>query len=229
IKAMAVLSGESLSRSQVAELACDIEINRLGMPIGKQDQYAAAFGGVNFIQFAPERVSVERLAMPPGTDLELERRLLLFFTGRWHNSASILSEQRQNTGRPDGQAVEALHLIKDKAIAMRSHLLAGEVSAVGALLHESWLAKRTLARGITDPVIDRWYQLAMDAGAGGGKLTGAGGGGFLLLHCEPERQDTVTEALGAEGLVRMDFRFESGGGTVILNNLVGSQRLVALA
>ena len=221
IKALAVLSGRRLSRQQVAELACEIEIERLRMPIGKQDQYAAAFGGLNFMEFRPDGVSVEPIAMPAGTDRQLERRLVLFFTGRWHDSSQILSEQRRNSDRDAGPAVDALHLIRETATLMRASLLAGDVAAVGGLLHRSWLAKRRLARGITDQVIDRWYELALAAGAGGGKVTGAGGGGFLLLYCEPERQPALTAALQAEGLHRMDFRFESGGGMVIMNNLVG--------
>jgi D-glycero-alpha-D-manno-heptose-7-phosphate kinase len=226
IKAMAVLSGQNLTRAQVAELACEIEIERLGMPIGKQDQYAAAFGGFNYLEFCPQAVSVERLMLPDEAGVQLERRLLLFFTGRWHNSADILGEQRRNSEQKDGEAIEALHQIKEKAIRMRHHLLQGNIDAVGSLLHDSWVAKRKLARGITDPVIDRWYELAIDAGASGGKLTGAGGGGFLLFFCQPDRQEDVTNVLNREGLRRMDFHFESGGGMVIMNNLAGWQPLM---
>lgn len=229
IKAMAVLAGQPLSREQVAELACEIEITRLGMPIGKQDQYAAANGGLNYFEFGGDGTRVERLAMPEEAEQALERRLVLFFTGRWHDSAEILGEQRRNSQRDGGEALEALHAIKEAAVRMRQHLLAGNVGVVGELLHESWLAKRRLARGISDPTIDGWYELALAAGAGGGKLAGAGGGGFLLLYCEPERQDAVTSALGAEGLARMDFRFESGGAMVIMNNLVAPAPLVAHA
>jgi D-glycero-alpha-D-manno-heptose-7-phosphate kinase len=220
IKAMAALSGRHLSRREVAELACEIEIQRLGMPIGKQDQYAAAYGGLNYIEFRPEGVEVEPVQMRAEAEQRLEQRLLLFYTGRWHDSGQILSEQRRNSEEHGGPAVDALHLIRQTAIDMRAALVAGDVGAVGRLLHRSWQAKRRLARGISDAVIDRWYDLALECGAAGGKLTGAGGGGFLLLYCEPDRQGALTAALQAAGLHRMDFRFESGGGMVIMNNLV---------
>jgi D-glycero-alpha-D-manno-heptose-7-phosphate kinase len=226
IKAMAALAGRQLTRHEVAELACEIEIDRLGMPIGKQDQYAAAFGGLNYIEFRSDHVSVERLAVSEEVEFQLQRRLLLFFTGLAHNSAEILQEQRQNMCSQQRPTLGALHLIKDIAIDTRARLLRGDVPAVGDLLHESWLAKRTLASGISDPTIDRWYDLALSAGATGGKLVGAGGGGFLLLYCEPERQDAVSRQLDGEGLTRMDFAFESSGGTVIMNNLVGWRPVV---
>ena len=229
IKAMSVLSGRNLSRHEIAALACEIEIDRLGMPIGKQDQYAAAFGGLNYIEFRPDHVSVERLSVSEEVEFQLQRRLLLFFTGLAHNSASILREQRQNTCDERHPTVDALHQIKEIAIETRERLLGGEIAAVGDLLHQSWVAKRTLARGISDPTIDRWYEVALDVGAAGGKLVGAGGGGFLLLYCEPERQDALCGRLDDEGLIRMDFDFESNGGTVIMNNLVGWQPMATRA
>lgn len=227
IKAMAVLSGLPLSRKEVAELACEIEIGLMGMPIGKQDQYAAAFGGLNYIEFGPEDVIVERLAVSDGTVSQLRERLLLFFTGLAHKSEEILGEQRRRSQEGHRPTVEALHAIKDIAIQTRAHLIAGDIRPIGDLLHRSWLAKRTLALGVSDPVIDRWYELALEAGASGGKIVGAGGGGFLLLFCEPERQEVVSEVLAREGLIGMDFDFESGGAMVIMNNLVGWRPVAA--
>jgi D-glycero-alpha-D-manno-heptose-7-phosphate kinase len=227
IKAMAVLAGGSLSPAQVADLACKIEIDRLGMPIGKQDQYAAAFGGLNYMEFSDKGVTVKRMAMPEEAELQLERRLMLFYTGRWHNSREILGEQRLNSQHDEGPAIESLHAIRKGALRMRQTLLSGDVHAVGELLRDSWLAKRRLARGITNPEIDNWLDRALAAGAAGGKVAGAGGGGFLLLYCEPEHQEEVTTTLEAEGLARMDFRFESGGAMVIMNNLVGPLALVS--
>jgi D-glycero-alpha-D-manno-heptose-7-phosphate kinase len=218
IKAMSVLSGEKLSPHQIAELACVIEIDQLGMPIGKQDQYAAAFGGLNYFQFTRDGVKAERIDPGPDVTAALEQRLMLFFTGMWHDSGEILKEQRKNS---QATAVESLHHIKAIATAMREDLCRGNLSRIGERLHESWLAKRELAAGITLPQIDHWYNLARSAGAAGGKIAGAGGGGFLLLYCEPEYQERVTKLLGDEGLVQMDFNFESGGALVIMNNLVG--------
>jgi D-glycero-alpha-D-manno-heptose-7-phosphate kinase len=220
IKAISMLLGERLSRHDVAALASQIEIEKLGMPIGKQDQYAASFGGLNFFEFRSDGVKVERLELPGDSLQELERRLMLFFTGRWHDSGQILDEQKRESNREDGSVVEALHEIREFAFALRRDLTRGDIESVGELLHQSWLAKRRLAHGITDPWIDGWYEAARGAGARGGKVAGAGGGGFLLLYCEPEHQDRVTDAMQAAGLVRMDFRFESGGAMVIMNNLV---------
>ncbi len=222
VKALSVLCGQGLTAQEVAELACEIEIERLGMPIGKQDQYAASFGGLHFYEFTGEGVRVERLDVPRHAVAALEERLMLFLTPAWHDSAEVLAEQRRNSSLPGGEVVEALHAIKQIALRTRADLLAGDVSRVGVRLHESWMAKRRLARGVTDERIDGWYEVARDAGATGGKIAGAGGGGFLLLHCEPERQGRVTDAMCRCGLQRMDFRFESGGAMVIVNHMVGT-------
>jgi len=221
-KALSVLCGQRLTSAEVAELACEVEIDELGMPIGRQDQYAAAFGGLRCYEFTRDGVRTERLDVPAATLAALEERLMLFFTPSQHDSGEILAEQRHNcaTGVPD--ALDALHVIREIARRTRRDLLAGDVSRVGEGLHESWMAKRRLARGISHPRIDGWYELAREAGATGGKIAGAGGGGFLLLHCEPDRQDGVTDALRRGGLVRMDFRMESGGAMVIVNHRAGA-------
>jgi D-glycero-alpha-D-manno-heptose-7-phosphate kinase len=221
IKALSVLRGERLSRQDIAELACRIEIDELGMPIGKQDQYAAAFGGLNFIQFTDRGVDVERLELADGVRQALEQRFMLFFTGRSRNSAQILGEQKRSSERNRATVIEALHVIKQGALEVRNDLLQGDLSRIGDCLHRSWLAKRQLAHGISDPWIDQWYEAARSAGATGGKIAGAGGGGFLLLYAEPDCQDLVTDTLQANGLSRMDFRFESGGAMVIMNTLLG--------
>lgn len=221
IKAMSVLRGMRMNRQQVAELACGIEIDKLGMPIGKQDQFAASFGGLNFIEFTTDGVTVESIHLPQDTLRELERRLMLFFTGRSRNSSQILGEQKRSSEKNRAGVIEALHQIRSGAFELQKELRAGNIAAVGDCLHNSWMAKRQLARGISDPWIDSWYDAARAAGASGGKIAGAGGGGFLMLYCEPEKQDHVTETLEANGLTRMDFRFETGGAMVIMNNLVG--------
>jgi D-glycero-alpha-D-manno-heptose-7-phosphate kinase len=228
IKAMSVLCNTRMSRQEVAELACEVEIEKLKMPIGKQDQFAASFGGLNFIQFSPDGVVVEPLGLPDDLQAELEGRLMLFFTGRSRDSAQILGEQKRSSERNRAGVIDALHSIKSTAIALRNDLIRGEIDTLGEYLHESWIAKRQLASGITDPWIDQWYQVARDSGALGGKIAGAGGGGFLLLYCLPPHQERVTEALQAQGLHRMDFRFESGGAMVIVNTLLRKARTVAV-
>jgi D-glycero-alpha-D-manno-heptose-7-phosphate kinase len=229
IKAMSVLCNTPMSRQQIAELACEVEIDRLKMPIGKQDQYAAAFGGLNFIQFNPDGVVTEPIDLPAELQAELEGRLMLFFTGRSRDSAQILGEQKRSSERNRAGVIDALHLIKHTALALRNDLMRGDIDSLGEHLHQSWVAKRQLASGITDPWIDQWYEAAREAGARGGKIAGAGGGGFLLLYCEPQHQERVTEALASQGLTRMDFRFETGGAMVIVNTLLRRTPRMAVA
>jgi D-glycero-alpha-D-manno-heptose-7-phosphate kinase len=162
---------------------------------------------------------VTPLDLPGETAAELEQRLMLFFTGRSHSSGSILAEQTRNSERPSSRTVDHLHAIKDCAEELLAGLKRGCVDGVGDCLHRSWMAKRELAAGISDPWIDRCYETARRSGAAGGKLTGAGGGGFLLLYCEPEHQSRVAVAMESLALSQMDFRFESGGAMVLVNTM----------
>ncbi len=227
IKALSTLCGISLSPARVAELACDIEIGKLGMPIGKQDQYAAAYGGINRISFSRKGVSVEPLQLTPELIHRLERRIMLFFTGASRKSSSILERQRNSSARPEGATVEALHALKAMASEVREVLEREDLETFGRLLHEAWEQKKRLASGITTGHIDDCYQAALTAGATGGKVAGAGGGGFLMLYCEPRHQDRVTAALEDRGLARIDFHFEFGGAMVLLNaaRMVQSMRV----
>lgn len=211
IKALAFWCGLDLGPKEVADLACFIEIEKLGMPVGKQDQYAAAFGGLNCITFRKDDVQVEPLRMPPGVLQELERGLMLFFTGISRQSSTILKRQQEASLQGDQETIRRLTAIKELGKEMRYVLERGDLRSFGELLHRSWLEKRRVAEGITNPHIDRCYEMAREAGALGGKVTGAGGGGFLLLYCPPERQDAVAEALTALGLQRRPFAFESEG------------------
>lgn len=219
IKAMSIICGRRLTRRQTAELACSIEMDRLRMPVGKQDPYAASFGGLNYIEFRSDGVRVEPLEVSNDTLLQLQERLMLFFTRRRRNSTTILGEQRRSSERNRASVIAALHAIRESATELRRELLKGNVAAVGEWLDITWTHKRKLARGISDPWIDDWYRRARSAGAKGGKLVGAGGGGFLLLYCEPDGQEQLTRTLDASGLTRMDFRFESGGATLVVNKL----------
>ncbi|MCL5961672.1 MAG: GHMP kinase [Chloroflexi bacterium] len=216
--ALATLRELPLSKQELAETACRIEIEKLGMPIGKQDQYACSYGGLNAFFFQKDGAVVrESLEIEPEKMRALEERLMLFFTGSAHNSTTILREQKQSSQIDDGSTVASLHSIKAIAVEVRRLLAAGQLDQFGALLHESWIEKRRLATGISNAEIDRWYQMARVKGAAGGKLTGAGGGGFLMFYCNPDRQAAVTDALESEGLRRMDFRFESGGARILMH------------
>ncbi|HVC35660.1 MAG TPA: hypothetical protein VNL16_19300, partial [Chloroflexota bacterium] len=211
VQAIAAYRQQPLSRQEIAELACEIELIKLGAPIGKQDQFAAAYGGLNAISFDGTGVTVEPIEVPRDTLARLERRLLLFFTGTARDSATILKEQRRATADGNEQTVEALHQIKAAAVLCRRLLESGDLDGIGRLLDEGWRLKRQLVEGITNHAIDDLYDLALARGATGGKITGAGGGGFLLLYCHEAQQRGLTEAMEQRGLRRMDFRFERRG------------------
>lgn len=219
IKAISTLCDKPMSREALAELACAVEIDMLKMPIGKQDQYAAAFGGLNVLHFRSDGVTVEPLATPPGALERLERHLMLFFTGVSRHSTSILQEQQAASAQNQTDVIGSLHAMKELAGRVIDALSAGDIESVGGLLHESWERKRRLAKGVTTPLIDAAYADARQHGALGGKITGAGGGGYLMLACPPERQEDVTAALRQRGLVRMHFRFDSQGAVVLMNTL----------
>lgn len=218
IKALSTLMGQPASKHLVAETACHIEIEKLGKPIGKQDQYAAAFGGINAITFTRDQTFVEPLALSDATQRALQQSLLLFFTGASHNSATILREQTQSTQQTGSAVVDALHGIKRLAEQTRAALETGHPERIGELLHENWERKKRLASGISNRAIDEAYDTARAHGALGGKITGAGGGGFLMLYCPPAHQDAVTSALEERGLVRMDFHVDSAGARVLVNS-----------
>jgi D-glycero-alpha-D-manno-heptose-7-phosphate kinase len=226
VQAIGAYLERSLSRQALAELACRIELEKLHAPIGKQDQFAAAFGGLNAISFHADRVDVEPLHIDDQVVRQLASRLLLFFTGDARDSATILSEQQAASARGEAQVVEGLHRIKQAAEDCRAYLEAGDLDAIGRLLDESWRQKRQLASGITTRHIDELYDAALMNGAIGGKITGAGGGGFLLLYCREAEQEGLTHAMEERGLRRMDFQFEDKGvqiGSIHWNELLNAR------
>ena len=217
VRAISTLVEQPLTKQQVAELASYIEIGKMGMPIGKQDQYASAFGGLNKITFSSEGVTVEPLHIDPDVRKTLERRLMLFFTGSSRESTSILKHQRKSTQDRDEVVLQALHNIKRVAVDVQSCLERGDLDEFARLLDYAWQEKRRLAPGLSTGFIDELYTLALEKGASAGKITGAGGGGFLMLYCHEEAQDNVTTALEERGLKRMNFHFDQQGATVLLN------------
>ena len=217
VRALSTLVEQPMTKQQVAELASSIEITKMGMPIGKQDQYASAFGGLNKIAFTSEGVAVEPLTIAPEVRQTLEHRLMLFFTGSSRESTSILKHQRKSTEDRDSSVLQALHNIKQVASDIQACLEGGDLDEFARLLDYSWQEKRRLAPGLSTGFIDECYSLALQHGASAGKITGAGGGGFLMLYCHEQAQDAVTGALEDRGLKRMNFRFDQQGATVVLN------------
>lgn len=194
LNALHTYQNQIVSRDQLAEESCHIEIERLGNPIGKQDQYAAAFGGMNYICFNPdETVNVDPVQCSVETLRELEERTLLFYTENQRSANDILAQQ---SAKIDQQR-DHLRRMRDLAGEMRLALSdPGDLDVVEEILHAGWALKRSLGFGISNPQIDTWYDTARRAGASAGKLLGAGGGGFLLLMAPPERHDAIREALG---------------------------------
>ncbi len=217
IKAVTTAKGLFLSKQQIAELACQIEIEKLGTPIGKQDQYASAFGDLNLIQFTADGVTVEPLRVSPETRRALEKNILLFFTGGTRQASTILTAQKKSSESDEPQVIAALDAVKALAFEAKEYLERGELVRFGKLLDAGWQQKKKFAGGISNLQIDHCYELALANGALGGKLAGAGGGGFLMIYCEPLQQPAVTQALESKGLKRMDFRFETEGARVLVN------------
>jgi D-glycero-alpha-D-manno-heptose-7-phosphate kinase len=229
IKAISMACGLELSRHEIAELACEMEIGKMRMPIGKQDQYAAAFGGLNLFRFESGGVTVEPVRVEPAVLARFQRSILLFYTGASRDSSSILGEQTRRSSGDDAGVLAALKSVKAIAYEVKRLLETGRVTEIGELLHASWEQKKRFASGVTKPFIDESYALARQRGAIGGKLTGAGGGGFLMLFCDPDHHAAVTAALEGRGLKRMEFSFEHGGARVLTNNGVRLLRAVAKA
>jgi D-glycero-alpha-D-manno-heptose-7-phosphate kinase len=200
--------------SELAELACEIEITRLGEPIGKQDQYAAAYGGVTCFTFNPDD-SVTACPLDARMEglFELEDNLLLFFTGFSRTAGSILQDQKQRTEQSDPAMLQNLHYVKELGLRSRDALQQGKTALFGELMHEHWEHKKRRSREMSNPHIDEWYDLALKNGAIGGKLVGAGGGGFLLFYTEEPRR--LRTAMGKAGLEEVRFRFDFEGTKVL--------------
>lgn len=219
LKTMAAYLKLPLSKYEIAERAFGIARHVLHKHVGKQDEYAAAFGGLNFIEFHQDNsVTVQPVEMSPSALREFQGCLLLFFTGAAHHSWTILKEQEDSARRERGVAVNSLHAIRRYADKMRDALLKVNFDRVGALLHEGWEAKKQVSSKISTGRIDDLYDAARRSGAIGGKITGAGGGGFLLLFCRPEHQSRVRNAMTEMGAREMTFDFDLQGAQVIADD-----------
>lgn len=212
LHALYTYQGELVTAKRLASEACRIEIDILRSPIGIQDQYFAAFGGLRFFEFCADGEILEQsIELSSGDIVRLNSRLLLFYLNKTRKSASILEEQKLNISR----CLDSLRALRDLAFRLREELRAGNFDLLGELLHQGWLEKRSLAGQISNDEIDGLYKKALDAGALGGKVPGAGGGGFLLLYVPPDRQEKVRKSLA--GLKELPFTLEPDGSKVIFN------------
>jgi D-glycero-alpha-D-manno-heptose-7-phosphate kinase len=203
-----------ISQGDLAEKACHIEIERLGDPVGKQDQYAAAFGGVNCYEFHPDdRVTVTPLAMSDDTLDEFSLRVLMFSTGITRQAPAILQDQDTRTRTKSPEMVANLHAIKEIGYQSRAVLERGKLDEFGKLLHEHWERKRRRSALISNSQIDYWYDFARRNGASGGKLIGAGGGGFLMFLADDPRK--LRKAMEAQGLFELRYGFDYKGTTIV--------------
>lgn len=218
LNALHAYKREFVSSRELAEEACHVEIDRLREPVGRQDQYIAAFGGICAFTFeAGGKVSVERLPVDPEVALALEHNLVVVYSGVERPARVVLAEQGQRLSAPASAAVDGMHRIKAMGHEVRDILLSGELDRYGALLHAHWEAKRGQAGAMTDPELDAIYALGRDAGALGGKLMGAGGGGFFMFYVRAEDRRRFTAAIAARGLVTLPFRFDGDGARILAN------------
>ncbi|MDW7980811.1 MAG: hypothetical protein RMH97_09620 [Verrucomicrobiales bacterium] len=202
--------------SELAEQACEIEINRLKEPIGKQDQYIAAYGGITCFEFQPDgKVRAWPLRLSEETRFNLEDNLLLFFTGFSRSASAILKDQDERSRQLDQEMIENLHFIKQLAHESRRALEAGDLREFARLMDVHWEHKKRRSAGISNPQINEWYELAKSSGALGGKLIGAGGGGFLMFYAEDKAR--LRHAMRQAGLKEVRFRFDFEGTKLIIS------------
>ncbi len=214
LNAMYAYQGEPKPPEVLADEACQIEIDVLGKPIGKQDQYIAAFGNMRRIEFLPSgSVEVSSVEIDPEKKQRLGESLMLFFTGVTRKADVILSQQKSNIE----DRRRTLETMRDQACELHASLCAGDIEAIGRTMHEGWLLKKQLAASISNGNIDSMYEAAIRAGAVGGKIAGAGGGGFLLLYCCPECREAVRARLSDFGMKELCFNLERDGTKVIFN------------
>jgi D-glycero-alpha-D-manno-heptose-7-phosphate kinase len=213
LNALNAFKGRHVSREQLGEDSCHIELERCRQPIGKQDQYAAAFGGLNFIEFnRNDSVVVSPIICNRNTTRTLEKNLLVLYTGTTRSASSVLKRQSEHV-EVSQQARNTLRRMVDLAFLMRDELHRDCTASIGEMLHEGWMLKKTIDAGISSTSIDDWYAKARKAGALGGKILGAGAGGFLLFYAEKERHEAIKEALPM--LRSIDIAFEPLGSRII--------------
>ena len=215
LKTFTTLQKENWSNDKIASTAFHIGRNILKWPIGKQDEYATCYGGLNFIQFEKDKVTVNKISLSQNSLNELQKNLLLFFIGRTRNSSIILSSQLENVKQDKEETIKSLHNVQELAVTTYQSLKNGDLTEFGELLHKGWISKKKFTSGVTNEFVDGLYDTAMKNGALGGKLTGAGGGGHLLLYCEPSKQEKLIQRLNDLGLKQVHFELQREGAKVL--------------
>lgn len=214
LKALHILQRRHIDHRQLAEMACEIEIDRLGEPIGKQDQYIASFGGLTAFTFNPNNsVEVESLRISDQVYADVEENVLMFFTGRTRSAGAILSEQKTRTEQRDQSMIDNLHHIKEIGYRTKKAFLDGDLADWGEMMRDHWETKKMRSKGMSSPEVDEWYDIAMRNGAVGGKLVGAGGGGFLLFYAHDARR--LRAAMQGCGLRELAVRMDVEGTKVL--------------
>ena len=217
LKALYTHRKRHLHQHELAELACHIEIDRLGEPIGKQDQYISALGGVSCFTFhKDDKVTATPLGISMDTMFDLEDNLLLFFTGFSRSASGILEDQKVKSQQNDTEMLKNLHYVKDLGYRSRDALQGGNTVLFGQLMHEHWEHKKRRSGGMSNPKIDNWYELGMKSGAVGGKLVGAGGGGFLMFLANDRNK--LRHAMAGAGLEEVRFKFDVEGTKVVMSS-----------
>ncbi len=215
LKALHTHRRRPVHQERLAELACHIEIDRLGEPIGKQDQYAAAVGGITCFTFhRDDTVSAKPLNISSETLFDLEDNLLLFFTGFSRSASGILQDQNEKTQKNNQPMLDNLHYVKELGRRSKEALEAGDTRLFGQLMHEHWLHKKSRSVGMSNPQIDAWYELGLSGGAVGGKLVGAGGGGFLMFMAHDRNQ--LRKVMTQAGLEEVRFHFDFEGTKIVM-------------
>ena len=218
LNALHTYKREFVTQKQLAEEACYIEIDVLGEPIGKQDQYIAAFGGITCLTFEKNgEVLIEPLRISDEALDQLESNLLFFFTGKERSASEILSEQNEKSKNDDSGVTQNLHQIKDIGLQTRKYLEKGDVNMLGELFRAHWEIKKKRSDKISDPFIDECYEVARKNGALGGKIMGAGGGGFFMFYCNNSDKPGLTQAMKKMGLKPARFHFDFEGAKILVN------------
>lgn len=216
LRALYAHKRKPIHADELAALACDIEINKLNEPIGKQDQYIAAFGGITSFVFRKDGSVLARpLSITPETMFQLEDNLLLFYTRQSRSASQILSDQKIKSVANDQKMIDNLHFIKDLGLRSKSALESGDLEDFAALMHQHWEHKKSRSQGMSNDDINKWYEIGIQNGALGGKIVGAGGGGFLMFYAHDKQK--LRKAMKEEGLEELRFGFDFDGTKVILS------------